>query len=365
MHEVMKFDSFKPGESWYDSNGNLIQAHGGHVQWLKVFNDELGEYEEKWWWVGEDKTKGYRGGICAYSSNDLYNWKFEGIIMRNISDREQLDTEEYFTKLYEGYTSEQLDNVFISINDTSSVIERPKMIYNEKTKKYILWFHADGPTKTSNSNYAAASAGVAISNSPKGPFRFIDRYRLHICPSDQVDMYPKSKGMARDMNLFIDDDKTAYIIYASEENLTLYISRLNDEYTYLEKSPKEAVYGVDYIRVFPGAQREAPAIFKRNGMYYLMTSACTGWHPNQASYAIASSLLGEWTNMGDPCVDDVKKTTFDSQSTCIFEAAKDTYIYMGDRWLSEDLVNSKYIWLPLEFDQEGKMKLSWKDEWRL
>lgn len=139
-----------------------------------------------------------------------------------------------------------------------------------------MCLHADGPTKDSQSSYAAASAGVAVSKTPYGPFRFIERYRLNTCPADQEDMYPQSKGMARDMNLFTDDDGTAYIIYSSEENLTLNISRLNDSYTYLATEPDEAVYGVDYIRLFPGAQREAPALFKRDGVYYLMTFGCTG-----------------------------------------------------------------------------------------
>lgn len=358
------YSSFQPGTAWYDTEGTLIQAHGGHVQKITVKNEESGELETKWWWVGEDKTHGYRGGICAYSSDDLYNWKFEGIIMRNINSREQLETEEYFVNLYKGYKKEELDDVYRSINDTTSVIERPKMIYNEKTDKYILWFHADGPTETSTANYAAASAGVAISDSPSGPFRFINRYRLNTCPEDQKDMYPESKGMARDMNLFMDDDKKAYIIYASEENLTLYISKLNDEYTYLDKSPEEAVYGIDYIRIFPGAQREAPAIFKKDDKYYLITSGCTGWHPNPSRYAVADSILGEWVDKGDPCIDDNKKTTFDSQSTCVFKTDDGRYIYMGDRWLSEDLPNSKYIWLPIEFDEEGNLSLKWTDEWK-
>ena len=358
------YSSFKPGNIWRDTEGTLIQAHGGQVQKLSVINKATGEVEEKWWWIGEDKTLGYRGGICAYSSDNLYNWNFEGVIMRNITSREQLDQEEYFTDLYKDYTSDQLDNVYRCINDTTAVIERPKMIYNEKTKQYVLWFHADGPTETSTADYAAASAGVAVSDSPTGPFRFIDRYRLNTCPEDQEDKFPESKGMARDMNLFVDDD-TAYIIYSSEENLTMYISRLDEEYTYLDTPPEEAVNGVDFIRIFPGAQREAPAVFKRKGIYYMMTSGATGWDPNQARYWMAESLIGEWVNMGDPSIGDTKATTFDTQSTCIFAVDEEAgeYIYMGDRWNSEDLTNSRYIWLPLEFDNEGKMMLRWQEEW--
>ncbi len=359
------YDSFQPGEIRLDSDGVPIQAHGGQIQKLQVKNEATGEMEEKWWWIGEDKTLGYRGGIRAYSSDDLYNWKSEGIIMRNVSSREQLDTEEYFTALYAGYTKEQLDNVYLCINDTTSVIERPKLIYNEKTGKYLLWFHADGPTESSDAFYAAACAGVAVSDSPTGPFRFIDRYRLNVCPDDQEDMYPKSRGMARDMNLFTDEDNTAYIIYSSEENLTIYISKLNEEYDGLCTSPENAVYGVDFVRLYPGAQREAPAMIKKDGMYYLMTSGATGWNPNQARCWRAAEIFGEWEDLGDPCIGDSEKTTFASQSTCIFQADDGSYIYMGDRWNSEDLADSRYVWLPLTFTEDGRMVLEWQDEWRL
>ncbi len=367
LEEIKVYGTFQVGKRWTDDEGNLIQAHGGQVQRIPVRDAATGEMVEKWWWVGEDKSAGYRGGIRAYSSDDLYNWHSEGIVMRNVDSREQLEEDPYFQELYGDYTEEQLDNVYACLSSQTAVIERPKMLYNQKTDMYVIWFHADGPTQYSDSNYAAASAGVAVSRTPNGPFRFIDRYRLNTCPKDQEDFYPQSKGMARDMNLFVDEDGTAYIIYSSEENLTLYISKLNEEYTYLATDPEEAVYGEDFIRLFPGAQREAPALFVRDGSYYLMTSGCTGWSPNQARYYRADSVLGEWENCGDPCVGDDKLTTFDSQSTCIFLADEDkgTYIYMGDRWNSEDLTNSRYIWLPVEFQEDGSMYLHYQEEWSL
>lgn len=365
LEEIMIRTAFVNGQAWKDDRGNLIQAHGGQVQRITYTEMETGKEVTKWWWVGEDKTKGAHGGICAYSSEDLYNWHFEGIVMRNVETREQLEEEEYFRELYADCSQEELDHVFECLSAETAIIERPKMIYNEKTGMYVLWFHADGPTQTSNSSYAAASAGVAVSKTPYGPFRFIERYRLNTCPEDQEDMYPKSKGMARDMNLFVDDDGTAYIIYSSEENLTLYISKLNREYTYLATKPEEAKYGEDFIRLFPGAQREAPALFKRGEYYYLMTSGCTGWAPNQARYYRADNVLGEWMSMGDPCIEDKKLTTFDSQSTCIFCIGEDEYIYMGDRWFSDRLAESQYIWLPVSFDEEGGMHLAYQEEWTL
>lgn len=228
----------------------------------------------------------------------------------------------------------------------------------------MLWFHADGPTESSESSYAAACAGVAVSDFPFGPYRFIDRYRLNVCPGDQEDQHPSSKGMARDMNLFVDSDKTAYIIYSSEENLTLYISKLNEEYTYLASPPEEAVYGEDFIRLYPGAQREAPAVFQRDGKYYLLSSGCTGWAPNQARYYMSDSMMGEWLNMGDPCIGDTAATTFNSQSTCVFQGPTGELIYMGDRWNSDKLSDSRYIWLPITFSEDGEMELRWQNEWK-
>ena len=177
--------------------------------------------------------------------DDLYNWTFEGYVMRSVPSREALDTDPYFTALYGDLTEEEKDYVYLCINKTNAIIERPKMIYNEETKKYIIWFHADGPTEESDSSYAAAAAGMAISDTPNGPFTFIRRSRLHqrqmksiLEDNGVLDWYeePQNRGFARDMNLFIDDDGTAYIIYSSEENRTMFISRLNDEYTDLRCS---------------------------------------------------------------------------------------------------------------------------------
>jgi len=351
------------GTVWKDTNGIKIQAHGGQVQWL--------ENEGKWYWYGEDHTKGYRSnGISAYSSSDLYNWTFEGYVMRTVSSREQLDTDPYFSELYKDYTAEEKDNVYLCINNSNSVIERPKMIYNKKTGKYVLWFHADGPTlEAPNSNYAAASAGVAISDSPNGPFKFIDRYRLDVCPEEDKTgaWYEASAGFARDMNLWIDDDDTAYIIYSSEENRTMFISRLNDEYTNLNVDPQHSVKGKDFVRLFPGAQREAPALFKYNNKYYMITSSATGWDPNQAKYWVADDILGEWTDMGDPCIGDIDKKTFYTQSTNVIPVDKDSgkFIYMGDRWKSDNLADSRYVWLPVEFDPNGKLAIKSYTDWTL
>ncbi len=358
MHES---ESFLPGAKWYDTEGNIIQAHGGQIQRMPVPAGD-GSVEEKYVWVGEDKRNGHTGNCVAmYYSEDLYTWSFGGDVLRSVESREQLDRDPYFTEVYKGCSKEELDRVY-DVLGSSKVIERPKMLYNEMTGKYVIWFHSDDSTEKNTYRYDTGMAGVAIADSPLGPFRLIDRYRLNHCPDGAIDCFPSSKGEARDMNLFKDDEGTAYIIYTSENNKTIYISRLNEEYTYLSKLPEEAVYGEDYIRIFPGAMREAPVLFKNGGRYYIMTSSTTGWDSNEARVWSADSIFGKWKNDGSPCEGTARSITYDTQSTSVFQAENGQWIYYGDRWNRDELADSRYIWLPVRFE-EGKMIIRWQNEW--
>lgn len=97
--------------------------------------------------------------------------------------------------------------------------------------------------------------------------------------------------MARDMNLFVDEDGKAYHLYASEDNGVLHISELTEDY--LRPAGR-------YIRVFPKRFNEAPAMFKSKGRYFLISSGCTGWAPNAARLAVADSIRGPWKELGNP-----------------------------------------------------------------
>ncbi len=353
----------RPGALWLDTEGNSIQAHGGQVQQIPV-PDDGGGMIEKYLWIGENKSNGHYGNnIAVYSSTDLLSWTFEGNVLRSIESRKELETDPYFTELYGSLTAEERDEIYACIN-TSVVIERPKMLYNEATGQYVIWFHSDSATEESSYPYDAGMAGVAVSDSPYGPFRFLGRYRLDPCPEGQLDCFPFSHGEARDMNLFQDDDGTAYIVYTSENNKTLYISKLNESYTGLSADPEKAVYGEDYIRLFPGSMREAPVLVKNEGRYYLMSSSTTGWFSNQARVWSAEEIFGTWQNDGNPCVGDGKDLTFDTQSTSIFRSADGQWVYYGDRWNAEDLADSRYIWLPVSFT-DGKLTIRWEEAWSL
>jgi len=161
--------------------------------------------------------------------------------------------------------------------------------------------------------------------------------------------------MSRDMTIFVDDDGKAYHIHSSEENLSLHISELTDDY--LSFTGK-------WIQVFPGGHNEAPAICKYNGKYYMITSGCTGWEPNAARSAVANSIWGPWEPLENPCIGEEAQTTFRSQSTFILkvEGIKDAYVFMADRWTPKNPIDGRYIWLPLLFEN-NKPVLTWHNQW--
>ncbi|RPF42080.1 putative sugar-binding protein [Hydrogenoanaerobacterium saccharovorans] len=352
------------GATFYDTNNKPIQAHGGQIQKLTV------DGETKYYWIGEDKTYDYRpvGGIHLYSSTDLYNWKDEGVVLRPMESMDEFETDPYFKALYGDYSQEKKEEIFIDLDKNRCVIERPKMIYSEKTNKYVIWFHADGRTpQYPDTDYAKANAGVAIADKPWGPFKLLGSYDLNYVASDDQGFDGNHLGAVRDMNLFVDDDKTAYIIYSSQGNRTTFISKLNDTYTDLAVDRDEAVYGEHFVTAFKGASREAPAMFKYNNKYYIINSGCSGWNPNRAEYAVADHPFGPWNVMGDPCEGSEADTTFRTQSTCVFpvDAEAGKYIYMGDRWNAGDLSESRYVWLPVEFYPTDRLVLKRYSDWTL
>jgi len=319
---------FTPGEVWPDTDGKPIQAHGAGILLHK------GVY----YWHGEDKTlgNGNKTGISVYSSKDLYNWKNEGLALKK-------------------------DDVPEEFRDRG-VCERAKVIYNKRTKKFVMWMHLDAR------GYAAASAGVALSDSPIGPFKFLH----HLRPIKYDFGYPEKDrtnqkelgGTYRDMNLFLDDNGKAYAFYASEDNWTMYVVRLNAEFT----GPEEpAVLGKTWARILVKEMREAPAPFKYKGKYFLITSGCTGWKPNKASYAVAPNPLGPWEVRGDPSVGPEAETTFRSQSTFVLPVPKKkgAFIFLADRWMEKQLQDSRYIWLPFRIGKDERIELKWRDRWDL
>lgn len=310
--------SFQPGKVWLDTEGKPIQAHGGGILC------DQGVY----YWFGEDKSgetqmdpqKGFLHrmdviGVHCYSSTDLVHWKDEGVVLSAVKDDPTHDLH------------------------PSKVAERPKVLRCPSTEKYVMWLHID------SADYQYARAGVAISDHPTGPYEYLGSLR-------------PNGAMSRDMTLFQDEDGRAYHFFSSENNATMHVSLLTSDY--LEPSGKVA-------RIFEGLSREAPAVFKHQGKYYLISSGCTGWDPNQAEIARADSPFGPWEILGNPCQGEGAEITFSAQSTFVLpvNGKADAFIFMADIWKKERLADSRYVWLPIQIQPDASMVIRWMDEWDL
>jgi hypothetical protein len=308
----VKIPPMPNGEVWKDTHGNPINAHGGGILLHKGIYYWFGEIKKgKTRLVPDQNWEDYRvpaGGVGCYSSLDLVHWKYQGIALSSVV----------------GNPSHDLD--------TSKVIERPKVIYNKSTNKFVMWMHLDA------NDYSYSQAGVAVSDKPTGPYQYLGSVK----PNGQL---------SRDMTLFKDDDDKAYLIYASELNKTMHVCLLNEDYL----SPTAT-----YTRITSAKDREAPALFKYNNKYYLITSGCSGWSPNPATFATADSLMGEWKLIGSPCIGADAESTFNSQSTFILPLPEepDRFLFMADRWNRTNLPDSRYIWLPIRM-VDNKPVIEW------
>jgi hypothetical protein len=302
--------SFHPGELWLDTDGVPINAHGGGFLYRR------GTY----YWFGEFKTAGPEGntaqvGVSVYTSTDLYHWKNAGIALKV--------SEDPASDIVKG-----------------CVIERPRVLYNTRTHTYVMWFHQE----LKGQGYSAARVGVAVSQTPTGPYHLMRTFR----PDGE---------MSRDMTLFQDDDGKAYLITTSEENQTQHVSQLTSDY--LDTTGH-------YTRILAHRALEGEAIFKANGHYFYIGSHTTGWDPNPAFAAVADQLAGPWKDLGNPCRGKGADLTFGAQSTYILPLAgkPGAFIFMADRWHPNNPIDGRYVWLPITLGEDS-FTISWRDIWDL
>jgi len=192
-----------------DSDGQIVDAHDGRIS---QFN---GVYY--WYGTAYGTSNGFQRSnfYQCYSSADLTYWKKEKPLLQNAP---------------------------------SGVYYRPHVVFNAKTKKYVLWYNW----------YAQlwdGKFGVAVSNTPTGPFKIVN---------SDVKVFNSADGVG-DFGLFIDDDGTAYLAYNTINGHRGSVEKLNTDY--LSSTFENG--GV----LTEGC--EAGSMFKRNGKYYLLTDkAC-------------------------------------------------------------------------------------------
>ncbi|MEU0659423.1 RICIN domain-containing protein [Streptomyces lavendulocolor] len=280
-----------------DTTGADVHAHGGGV--VKV--------DQYYYWFGEnrnaDNTFRY---VSAYRSSDLKNWEFRNHVLTQATDPEL----------------------------QSANIERPKVVHNRATDTFVMWMH-----KENGADYSEARAAVATSKTVDGDYTWHGSSR-------------PLGHMSRDITTFVDTDGTGYMISAANENADLHVYRLTSDYTAVDALVQ---------KLWPGNWREAPAMFKRDGVYFLLTSGATGWSANQQKYATATSIGGAWSDLKD--IGDA--TAYHSQTAYVLpvQGTRGTgYVYMGDRWgnsMGGTVNDSQYVWLPLEFPTKTTMTMSY------
>lgn len=322
---------FTPGARWHDSAGQPIQAHGG----------ALLRHDGAWYWYGEDKTAHVNAkvttvtGVSCYRSTDLLNWDNLGLCLTADADP-------------------------ASPLHRTKIVERPKVLYNAATGKFVMWMHLDEP------GYTFSRAGIAVADCPAGPFTLVRVQRSFSHDYGYPEHDPRNQraqGNAfLDMNLFLDDDGQAYVFHVSENLATLYVARLTPDFTDVVRP---AQLGVTWNRVLVNRLREAPAPFKHDGQYFMFSSGCTGWHPNHTLLACAPHPLGPWEILGDPFTGPGAITSHRSQPTAVFAmpgAPAGAFVFMADRWYPQELRDTRHIWLPCVL-RDGTTTLDFRRQW--
>lgn len=316
--------NFDENIEWKDDKGEFINAHDGGI----IFVDG------KYYWYGlalrplgrdtlENNGAATTTGINLYSSSNLNNWTYEGVILPTSLDK---------------------NNPLRS----PMRMERPKIIFNPKTKKFVMWFHFVGYPGNHKQGIGFADAGVAVADKITGPFKFLGFNR----PIND-------SGAVKDCSLFVDDDSSAYFIYDRKlpnGSRCLHLVKLSEDY--LQATDK-------WIKIDIANRREAPAIIKQDGVYYLITSDVSGWKANAAKTFKTKNLFGTWTDIGNPCTGEMKETTYNTQCTYAFkvQGKKNYSIIMLERHNTDNFLKCSYVWLPIIISENEELNFPYHKIW--
>ena len=349
------YNSIKPGTPWLDTEGKPIQAHGFSV----FYKDGT------WYWYGENKEKTdgkgtvWHWGVRLYTSKDLYNWEDKGLIIEPQPDDLQ-------SPLHPTYC-----------------MDRPHIIYCEKTGKYVAWLKI-------MAGEVSQFFSVLTADRFEGPYSFVRR------------VYKPLKMDSGDFCLHVDEGTKKAYIWFERPHFQLICATLSDDYTEVTEE-----YSVHYDGLLPPETREAPTYFERGGKKYLITSGTSGYFPNPSRVCVFDDYHGAYRDLGDPCVGDKHANTFNSQITSVIRLpGTDQYVACADRWNPQWWVNfmsktvvsgmkrhfadyqpdrspkevhplpgeeikhgentaiARYVWLPIEWEGE-KPVIRWQKEWKI
>ena len=301
---------------WKDTSGQPISAHEHFV----------GRFSGAFYWYGTSYqgnpygTCGLEGaplqnGFNVYRSTNLVDWQYLGVCLKVPKS---------------GFGSEGTSH-------------RPCVLYNQKIRKYVMWYFYFR-------KYPDVMLTVATADAPAGPFTILGLRRSS-----------EEHGWAQDLGAFQDTDGRAYLVY-DDGHRNLRVDLLTPDY--LDTTRRSVIA----LRAGsgPGQQYEGAAIAKYKGKYIVAGSGVTGWNPSDTTYAVADSPLGPYSapnrlgNWG----------TWGCQiSNFVYVNETDTLIALCDQWWAgpagrNDLDQSRYIWIPVVFDPVTRQAhMDFRAEW--
>jgi hypothetical protein len=303
-----------PGIAFKDSDGNVVNAHGGGV--IRVCDTFYlhGEY-----FLGTTTDNDFHG-FSMYSSKDLATWKSEGIVLPQ-------------------QASGQLG--------PNRKGERPHIIQCPSTGEFVLYAHSADTT------YQADKEVVyATSSTVNGQYAFKGSL------TDASGTIAAHSDMSA-----LTDGKAAYVVTESGWVYTL----SNDCHSWISTKQYSAVNGKT-------GGLEAPTVFRAGSTYYWIGSDKTGWRANDDFYSTAPSMSGPWTYQG--YLAPVGKLTWMTQSTWVTPvvgSAGTTYMYWGDHWDGDQDTSAPgkhndrttYVFQPLVFDGTAISLPTYRFSWML
>lgn len=300
------------GEEIYCSAQNMEKVIRNGMPWFDDHGNIVNAHgacivEEKgrYYLFGEwksDESNAFPGFSC-YSSDDLVNWKFERVVLTVQPD---------------------------GILGPNRVGERVKVMKCPSTGEFVMFMHAD------DMGYKDPYIGYATCKTINGEYQL------------QGPLLYQGKPVQRwDMGTFQDTDGKGYLLIHHGP-----IYRLSDNYRSIEME-------VAHVK----GSGESPAMFKKDGIYYMLYSNLTSWEKNDNFYFTAPKIEGPWTKQGLFCPEGT--LTYNSQSTFVFplKRGNDTIpMFMGDRWSYPHQASAAtYVWMPM---QVNGTKLSIPEYWQ-
>jgi Glycosyl hydrolases family 43 len=289
-----------------DIRGDVIDCHDGCIRY----------FNGRFYWYGTryGTSDGFTPSnvYASYSSPDLQQWTPHGPLLRD---------------------------------PPAGVYYRPYVVFNPRTRKYVLWFNW-------YPKLWEGQFGSAVSDSPEGPFEIVNPH---------VTLRGDTPG---DHNLFVDEDGTGYVVYTNilgdsaqgvwENRHAMSVERLTDDFT------ASTLVGSETL----DRRVEAPAMFKHNGLYYILfgETCCFCITGADARVFVADQPLGPYRKVGDINRDAADRIIIPGQQTDVAAVPTQSgiaYLWMADLWGSRpDGVKGhdlQYWSEPLRFNSDGSI----------